>query len=42
MNEHLKAAGFTVVDDGLKALWNPDSTSRKTCFEYGQSLAKKL
>lgn len=42
LNEALKAAGFTLVDEGLKALWNPDETSRKACFEYGQILAKKF
>lgn len=42
LNERLKAAGFIVVDDGLKMLWNPDAPSRKACFEYGQNLAKKL
>jgi flavorubredoxin len=42
INEHLKKAGFSVVDDGLKLLWNPDDTSRKNCFAYGQNLAKTL
>jgi flavorubredoxin len=42
INELLKAAGFTIVDDGLKILWNPDATGRKTCFEYGRGLAKKF
>ena len=42
INEALKAAGFTVVDEGLKALWNPDETARKQCVEYGQQLAKIL
>ncbi len=42
INEHLKAAGFTVVDEGLKVLWNPDDASRKACVEYGQKLAKLL
>jgi flavorubredoxin len=42
INEALKAAGFTVVDEGLKALWNPDEAARKQCVEYGQQLAKKL
>jgi flavorubredoxin len=42
INDHLKAAGFIVVDDGLKLLWNPDETGRKSCFEYGKNLAKKL
>jgi anaerobic nitric oxide reductase flavorubredoxin len=42
INERLKAAGFTIVDEGLKTFWNPDDASRKACFEYGQNLAKKL
>jgi anaerobic nitric oxide reductase flavorubredoxin len=42
INEHLKAAGFTVVDEGLKTTWNPDAASRKACFEYGRNLAQKL
>jgi len=39
LNELLKGAGFTVVDDGLKILWNPDAAGRKTCVEYGQNVA---
>jgi anaerobic nitric oxide reductase flavorubredoxin len=42
ITEHLKAAGFTVVDEGLKVLWNPDENSRKSCVEYGRRLAKQL
>jgi flavorubredoxin len=38
--DNLKTAGFTVVDEGLKVLWNPDEESRKKCFEYGKKLAK--
>lgn len=42
LNEHLKVAGFTVVDEGLKLLWNPDDSGRNACVEYGKILAKKL
>jgi flavorubredoxin len=42
INEQLKEAGFSVVDDGLKALWNPDETSRNACVEFGRSIVKKL
>lgn len=42
INEHLKEAGFIVVDDGLKELWNPDEKSRNACVEYGRSILKKL
>jgi flavorubredoxin len=42
INDHLKAAGFIVVDEGLKASWNPDDASRQACFEYGKNFVKKL
>ncbi len=42
ITDHLKAAGFSVVDDGLKLLWNPDEAGRKSCVDYGKNLAKKL
>ncbi len=42
INEQLKAAGFSVVDNGLKLLWNPDEAGRKSCFDYGKNLAKQL
>ncbi|MBN1860549.1 MAG: anaerobic nitric oxide reductase flavorubredoxin [Candidatus Thermoplasmatota archaeon] len=40
ITDHLKTAGFSVVNDGLKTLWNPDEASRNACFEYGRTLAK--
>jgi flavorubredoxin len=40
--ETLKASGFEVVDDGIKALWNPDDESTTKCFEYGKQLAGKV
>lgn len=42
INEQLKAAGFSVVDNGLKLLWNPDEAGRKSSFDYGKNLAKQL
>jgi flavorubredoxin len=42
LNEHLKVAGFTLVDEGFKLLWNPDDSGRNACVEYGKVLAKKL
>jgi anaerobic nitric oxide reductase flavorubredoxin len=35
----LTGAGFTVVDEGLKVLWNPDEAARAQCVEYGKKLA---
>ncbi|MBU3931098.1 MAG: anaerobic nitric oxide reductase flavorubredoxin [Proteobacteria bacterium] len=34
----LEAAGFQVVDDGLRCLWNPDQKSIESCFEYGRKI----
>jgi len=42
ISETLEAAGFEVVDDGIKALWNPDDESTTKCFEYGKQLAGKV
>ena len=42
LKESLGKAGFQVVDDGLKALWNPDADARKQCLEYGRRLAALL
>ena len=42
LKESLAKAGFQVVDDGLKALWNPDADARKQCLEYGRRLASQL
>jgi len=40
--EALRKAGFAVMGDGLKALWNPDEEARRACFEYGKRLAAEL
>jgi anaerobic nitric oxide reductase flavorubredoxin len=36
----LKGAGFEVVDEGIKALWNPDEKARSDCVEYGSRIGK--
>lgn len=38
----LEAAGFQVVDDGLRCLWNPDPQAVESCVEYGGKLAGLL
>lgn len=38
----LKAGGFEIVDDGLKAIWNPDENVVQKCREYGKEFAKKV
>ncbi len=42
ITEDLKKAGFTVVNDGLKTLWNPDEKSKTACIEYGKKLATEF
>ncbi len=40
LNELVKNAGFELVNDGLKVLWNPDSEAVKQCIEFGKSFAQ--
>ncbi len=42
ISESLKDAGFEVVDDGIKAMWNPDNENITKCIEYGRQLATKI
>jgi len=35
-------AGFEVVDDGLRLLWNPDEEGIKECIEYGKKLVSSF
>lgn len=42
ITEGLKTAGFNVVNEGLKVLWNPDKQNREECFRYGMKLAGEL
>jgi flavorubredoxin len=38
LSESLQKAGFTVVNEGLKVLWNPTEESKQQCIEYGKAL----
>ena len=38
ISEILAASGFDVVNDGLRALWNPDSDSREECVKFGNNI----
>jgi flavorubredoxin len=42
ISESLKAAGFEVVDEGIKAMWNPDNENLNKCVEYGRELTAKV
>ncbi len=42
IGDSLRASGFDVVDDGFKALWNPDADALKAAYAYGKAFAAKL
>ncbi|MFC1962650.1 anaerobic nitric oxide reductase flavorubredoxin [Chloroflexota bacterium] len=42
MLEKLKEGGFEILDDGIRALWNPDKESIDSCINYGRDLAAAL
>ncbi len=42
LGDALKDAGFEVVDEGLRALWNPDADALKAARDYGKAFAAKV
>jgi len=41
MNDHLTRAGFELVHDGLKAMWQPGIDELAQAFEFGKEIAVK-
>lgn len=39
ISQHLESAGFHVVDEGIRSMWNPDVKSIEACMEYGKKVA---
>ena len=37
--EHLEKSGFSIINDGIRALWNPDDESLEKCVEFGREIA---
>jgi len=37
--EHLEKGGFSIINDGIRALWNPDQESIEKCVEFGREIA---
>ena len=35
----LEESGFEVINEGLRAMWNPDDESMSNCFEFGKQIA---
>jgi flavorubredoxin len=42
LNKNLDAAGFERINDGIKAMWNPDESSLAECFLFGREFANSL
>lgn len=42
ITEGLKEAGFEVIDNGVKALWNPDQEGIDKCFDLGKKFGEAL
>jgi flavorubredoxin len=42
LKDSLIKAGFEVIDDGLRLLWNPDEDGLKACVEYGKKLVSSF
>ena len=42
ISSELEAAGFDRIDDGIKAMWNPDKESIENCIEYGKKFAASI
>ncbi|HOV68794.1 MAG TPA: anaerobic nitric oxide reductase flavorubredoxin [Clostridia bacterium] len=40
INEMMKDAGFEVVSDGLRTMWNPDVTAQSQAQGFGKAIAK--
>ncbi|MDD4334682.1 MAG: anaerobic nitric oxide reductase flavorubredoxin [Desulfotomaculaceae bacterium] len=40
INELMADAGFDVVSDGYRNMWNPDTDAQKATVDFGKSLAK--
>jgi flavorubredoxin len=39
ITEWLKKAGFEIVNDGIKCLWNPNNESIIQCIDFGKRVA---
>lgn len=39
IKEHLEKSGFSVINDGIRALWNPDDESLEKCVVFGREIA---
>ncbi|KKN27518.1 hypothetical protein LCGC14_0863740 [marine sediment metagenome] len=41
ISDILEKSGFSILNEGIRALWNPDQESLERCEEFGRGIAKK-
>ncbi|HEB36777.1 hypothetical protein LCGC14_0774540 [marine sediment metagenome] len=41
ISKGLESAGFDLLEDGIKSIWNPDENSLKECVDFGKEIAVK-
>jgi flavorubredoxin len=39
LTEQLDKAGFSIIDEGIRVMWNPDKESLDRCLNYGKKIA---
>lgn len=42
LTQHLEDAGFEVVNQGIRELWNPDESALDRCREFGRKFVQEL
>jgi flavorubredoxin len=42
INDELNKAGFEIISEGIKELWNPDEDGLNRCRDLGRSILEKL
>ena len=40
LNDHLEKAGFSIINDGIRALWNPTDDALKECQAFGRKIVQ--
>ncbi|RLI67076.1 MAG: FprA family A-type flavoprotein [Promethearchaeia archaeon] len=42
LTQQLEKAGFTIVNEGIRALWNPTDEALKECHDFGRNIVNSL
>ncbi|GLI20013.1 anaerobic nitric oxide reductase flavorubredoxin [Tepidanaerobacter syntrophicus] len=42
ITEELQKAGFEIINDGIKLMWNPDKEGKQKCIEFGREIGEIL